>query len=145
MGQDMENLMIKSESLSGWCIVTVELKINGETIDSEVVTLGAGQSEQVSFTLSGMEPGQYEVVVSGLSGEFTVQRTLNWWLIGGMIAVLLILIGWLIWHYRKNLWHYIKNIRYYLEKLWYYIKKPWYYRKKIRPAAVLRVFRFSQS
>jgi len=138
---------------------TVELKISGEIIDSEVVTLDAGQSEQVSFTLSGMDPGQYEVEVSGLSGEFTVQRTLNWWLIGGIIAALLILLGWLIWHYRKNLWHYMKNIRYYLEKLWYYIKKLWYYikklwyyrkklwyyRKKIRPATILRVFRFSHS
>ena len=78
----------------------VELKINGETIDKKEVTLGAGQSEQVSFTLSGMEPGQYEVAVSGLSGEFTVLRTINWWLIGGIVAAL-ILLGWLVW-YRKR-------------------------------------------
>ena len=78
----------------------VELKINGETIDKKEITLGAGQSEQVSFTLSGMEPGQYEVAVSGLSGEFTVLRTINWWLIGGIVAAL-ILLGWLVW-YRKR-------------------------------------------
>jgi hypothetical protein len=75
----------------------VELKINGKTIDSQEVTLGTGQSEQVSFTLSGMEAGQYEVAVSGLSGEFTVLRTINWWLIGSIIAAL-ILIGWLVWY-----------------------------------------------
>jgi len=75
----------------------VELKINGETVDSKKVTLGAGQSEQVRFTVSGTEPGQYEVVVSGLGGEFTVLRTISWWLIGGIIAVL-ILLGWLGWY-----------------------------------------------
>ena len=80
----------------------VELKINGETIDKKEVTLGAGQSEQVSFTLSGMEPGQYEVTVSGLSGEFTVLRTINWWLIGGIVAAL-ILLGWLVWRFRKKI------------------------------------------
>ncbi|MBA7601484.1 hypothetical protein ES703_08559 [subsurface metagenome] len=90
----------------------VELKINGQTIDSQVVTLGAGQSEQVSFTLSGMEAGQYEVAVSGLSGEFTVLRTINWWLIGIIIAVLIILSGWLVWHflYRKS-WFRIRRIK----------------------------------
>jgi hypothetical protein len=79
----------------------VELKINGETVDSKEVTLGAGQSEQVSFTVSGTEPGQYEVVVSGLSGELTVLRTINWWLIGGIIAALMLL-GWLGWYLRKR-------------------------------------------
>ncbi len=77
----------------------VELKINGETVDSKEVTLGAGQSEQVTFTVSGTEPRQYEVVVSGLSGEFTVLLIINWWLLGGIVAAL-ILLGWLVW-YRK--------------------------------------------
>lgn len=86
---------------------TAELKINGETIDSQEVTLDAGQSEQVSFTLSGMENGQYEVVVSGLSDEFTVSRTINWWLIGSIIAALTILIGWLVWYF----WYRKKKIR----------------------------------
>jgi len=80
----------------------VELKINGEIVDSEGVTLGAGQSEQVSFTLSGTEPGQYEVVISELSGEFTVLRTINWWLIGGIIAAIIIL-GSLGWYFRRRL------------------------------------------
>jgi hypothetical protein len=78
-----------------------ELKINGETIDSQEVTLDAGQSKQVSFTLSGMEAGQYEVSVSGLSDEFTVSRTINWWLIGGIIAGLIV-IGCLVWYLRYH-------------------------------------------
>ncbi|GAI30752.1 unnamed protein product, partial [marine sediment metagenome] len=69
-------------------IYIVELKINGETVDSKEVTLGAGQSQRVSFTLSGMDYGRYEVEVAGLSGEFTASRIINWWLIIGIIAAI---------------------------------------------------------
>ena len=71
----------------------VELKINGETVETRVVTLGVGQSEQVSFTLSGMDYGQYEVEVAGLSGAFTVSRTIDWWL----IIIIIIAIGLISW------------------------------------------------
>jgi len=72
---------------------TVELKLDGETVDTEIVTLGAGQSEQVSFILSGMDYGQHEVEVDGLSGEFTTSRTITWWL----IIVIIVAIGLIIW------------------------------------------------
>ena len=72
---------------------TVELKLNGETVDTETVTLGAGQSQQVSFSLSEMDYGQYEVEVAGLSGEFTTSRTITWWL----IIVIIVAIGLIIW------------------------------------------------
>ncbi|MCK4403383.1 MAG: hypothetical protein KAV98_06410, partial [Dehalococcoidia bacterium] len=71
----------------------VELKINRETVDAKEVTLGAGQSQRVSFTLSGMDYGRYEVEVAGLSGEFTASRIINWWLIIGIIAA----IGLITW------------------------------------------------
>jgi len=64
---------------------TVELKLNGQTVDAKEVTLGAGESQRVIFTLSGMDYGQYKVEVSGLNGEFTVSQTINWWLILAMI------------------------------------------------------------
>jgi hypothetical protein len=72
---------------------TVELKLNGETVDTEIVTLGAGQSHPVSFTVSGLEDGQYEVEVAGLSGDFTTSRTVTWWL----IVVLIVAIGLISW------------------------------------------------
>ena len=72
---------------------TVELKLSGETVDSKEVTLAAGQSQQVSFALSGMDYGRYEVEVAGLSSEFTVSRSINWWLIAGIIVA----IGLIIW------------------------------------------------
>jgi len=72
---------------------TVELKLDGETVDTEVVTLGAGQSQWVSFTLSGMDYGQHEVEVAGLSDEFTTSRTITWWL----ILIIIVAIGLIIW------------------------------------------------
>jgi len=72
---------------------TVELKLNGETVDTEMVTLGAGQSQPVSFTVSGLDYGQYEVEVAGLSGDFTTSRTITWWL----IIVIIVAIGLIIW------------------------------------------------
>jgi len=72
---------------------TVELKLNGETVDTEIMTLGAGQSQPVSFTVSGLDYGQYEVEVAGLSGDFTTSRTVTWWL----IVVLIVVIGLISW------------------------------------------------
>jgi len=40
-----------------------------------------------------MDYGQYQVEVAGLSGEFTVSRTINWWLIIGIIVA----IGLIAW------------------------------------------------
>ena len=81
---------------------TVELKLNGETVDTTTVTLSAGQSQQVSFILSGMDYGQYQVEVAGLSGEFTVSRTINWWLIIGIIVAIGLIAWGVIWGRRKR-------------------------------------------
>ena len=80
----------------------VELKINGQVIDSQVVTLAGGQSEPVSFTLTETEPGQYDATISGLSGSFTVVKTSMWWIFL-IIAAVVILAGVLGWRYRKKL------------------------------------------
>ena len=72
---------------------TVELKLNGETVDTETVTLGAGQSRPVSFTVSGLDYGQHEVEVAGLSDEFTTSRTITWW----PIIVIIVAIGLISW------------------------------------------------
>jgi uncharacterized repeat protein (TIGR01451 family) len=72
---------------------TAELKLNGETVDTKTVTLNAGQSKQVSFTVSELDYGQYEVDVAGLSGELIVSRTIAWWL----ILVIIVAVGLIIW------------------------------------------------
>ena len=80
---------------------TIELKINGQIVDTEEVTLGAVESQEVSFTLSEASPGQYIVDVSGLGGGFTVTG-INWWLIIGAIAGVII-VGWgLIWLVKRR-------------------------------------------
>ncbi|MBA7504696.1 hypothetical protein ES706_03350 [subsurface metagenome] len=79
-----------------------ELKLNGETVDAKEVTLAAGQSQQVTFTLSGMDYGQYEVEVAGLSGEFTVSRSIDWWSIFDIIAAVGLITWGAIWWRRRR-------------------------------------------
>jgi len=81
---------------------TVELKLNGETVDTRIVTLGAGQTQQVSFTVSEMDYGQYEVEVAGLSGEFTTSRTITWWLIIGIIVAIGLISWGVVWGRRRR-------------------------------------------
>ena len=80
----------------------VELKLDGETVDTEVVTLGAGQSQGVSFTLSGMDYGQHEVEVAGLNDEFTTSRTITWWLIILIIVAIGLIIWGVVWGRRRR-------------------------------------------
>ena len=81
---------------------TVELKLNGETVETKTVTLAAGQSQPVSFTKSGLDYGQYEVNVAGLSGEFTTSRTITWWLIIVLIAAIGLIIWGVVWGRRRR-------------------------------------------
>ncbi|MBA7504337.1 hypothetical protein ES706_02972 [subsurface metagenome] len=78
-----------------------ELKLNGERIDAKEVTLAAGQSQQVTFTLSGMDYGQYEVEVASLSGEFTVSQIIDWWSIFGIIFAVGLITWAAIWGRRR--------------------------------------------
>ncbi len=80
----------------------VELKLNGKTVDTKTVILGAGQSQQVSFIRSGLDYGQYEVNVAGLSGTFTASRTINWWLIVGIIVAIGLIIWGVVWGIRRR-------------------------------------------
>jgi len=51
---------------------TVVLNINDAEEDKISVTLGAGESKKVSFSVSREEPGSYAVTVDDLSDSFTV-------------------------------------------------------------------------
>jgi hypothetical protein len=78
------------------------LKLNGQTVDTKTVTIGAGQSKQVSFTQSGLDYGQYDVEVAGLSGDFTTSRTINWWLIIAIIVAIGLIIWGVAWGRRRR-------------------------------------------
>ncbi len=50
----------------------VTLTVNGAVIDTTTVTLAAGGTGNVDFTLSGQPAGTYDVNVNGLTGSYTV-------------------------------------------------------------------------
>ena len=81
---------------------TVVLKLDGETVDTEIVTLDAGQSQPVSFTVSGLDYGQHEVEVAELSDEFTTSRTITWWLIILIIVAIGLIIWGVVWGRRRR-------------------------------------------
>ena len=81
---------------------TAQLKLNGQIVDTKTVTLDPGQSKQVKFTPSGLDDGQYDVEVAGLSDEFTTSRTITWWLIIVIIAAIGLIIWGVVWGRRRR-------------------------------------------
>ena len=72
---------------------SVILKINGVKEEEKSVTVAAGSSEDVSFSVIREEAASYSVVVDGLSGSFTIaapapleKPPINWPVLGGIIA-----------------------------------------------------------
>jgi hypothetical protein len=85
---------------------TVELKVGGVTEDTESVTLDAGASTTVSFTVSKEAEGTYAVAVGSLTGGFTVEAPeapppgLPWAAILGAVVVVSA-VGYVIYTRRK--------------------------------------------
>ena len=80
----------------------IELKLDGETVQTKMVTLGVEESQQVSFTVSGLDYGQHEIEVAGLPGEFTTSRTIAWWLIILLIIAFGLIIWGIVWGIRRR-------------------------------------------
>jgi hypothetical protein len=80
----------------------VALKLNGQTVDTKTVIVGAGQTKQVSFTQSGLDYGPYEVDVAGLTGDFTASRAIAWWLIILIIVAVGLIIWGIVWGRRRR-------------------------------------------
>ncbi|GAI71924.1 unnamed protein product, partial [marine sediment metagenome] len=81
---------------------TVVLKINEVKEAEETVTIAAGDSQEVSFSVTREDPGDYTVDVDGLSGSFTVLLPVkppgvNWPLNGGIIGAVVVVAGLLIY------------------------------------------------
>ena len=78
----------------------LELKLNGEVEDSQDLTLGAGESDTVTFTITADTPGDYFVELGNASDLLTVKATSFldmfapwvWWTIGAIIGVLILLV-----------------------------------------------------
>ncbi|GAI32808.1 unnamed protein product, partial [marine sediment metagenome] len=82
----------------------VVLKIDGVKEAEETVTLAAGDSQDVSFSATREEPGNYTVTVDGWSGSFTVVALppgVNWPLIGGIIGGVVV-VGLLVFFFVRR-------------------------------------------
>ena len=90
---------------------TVVLKIDGVKEAEKTVTIAAGESLDVSFSVTKEEADTYTVTVDGLSGSFTVvapvvvplaKPGINWPLIGGIIGgVIVVGLGVFFWMRRR--------------------------------------------
>jgi hypothetical protein len=86
---------------------TVELKVDGTVKESKRVTLAAGASQIVNFTITEEAVGRYQVEIAGLGGEFEIIKAakpsqINWWLIGGIIAaIILALVTWMLMRWKR--------------------------------------------
>jgi hypothetical protein len=109
---------------------TVVLKINGVKEAEKSVTIAAGRSKMVSFSVTREEAGSYSVTVDGLSASFIVvappvekppvekppvekppveevpaKPGINWGLIGGIIAAAVViggLLAYFLWWRRRE-------------------------------------------
>ena len=82
---------------------TVVLMANGNEQGRQEVTLEPDETQTVTFTLGPNETGVYAIQIGDLDGSFVSELVINWWLFGGLIAVIVI-IGTGIWFYlyRRN-------------------------------------------
>ncbi len=80
---------------------SVELKLNGKVKDSQDLLLGAGQSDNITFTIAADTPGDNLVELGGESKVFTVTGQASFWsifpswlwiVIIAIIVVLIILV-----------------------------------------------------
>ena len=76
---------------------TAELKINGTTVDSQVVTLDNGNSTTLQFVHVEEEPGTYIVSVQGLSITYEVLERSGtiWYILGGILLLAAAGVGYL--------------------------------------------------
>jgi len=79
-------------------IYVANLKQNGAIIATHDIFLFPGQGRVTIFDISGIEPGDYTIEIGDWSAEFSSTLWINWWLIAGLAAAL-ILILWAAWYY----------------------------------------------
>jgi hypothetical protein len=90
--------VVNTGSIAGY--FTVELKVDGITTLTKQITLDAGASQIVSFTIAEAAIGIYQIEINGLTGEFEVTgptAKINWWLIGSVIAAIMLALAATTW------------------------------------------------
>jgi hypothetical protein len=87
----------------------LELKVDGKLNSTTQVTVAPGASQMVNLTLTGDTAGKHQIEVAGLSGEFEVIKSavpsvINWWFIGSITGIILVLAIWaiIVWRWLKD-------------------------------------------
>jgi len=78
----------------------IELKVDGISKATRQITLAPETSQGVNFTITEETVGKHQVEVVGLVGEFEITEPpsgIIWWLIGGTLAIAVLLAVWLTW------------------------------------------------
>jgi PKD repeat protein len=83
-------------------IYVAELMLNGKVVGSQDVSLAGGEQKQVRFVVSRIAAGDYRVQIGELSGAFTSEREVTWWLIAVVIALAAGMAGWFALHQRRK-------------------------------------------
>ncbi len=81
---------------------TLELRVNGQTVETKDVTLGAGENETVTFDYKPMEPGVYRFEVDGYTATTTAEKASTNFALIAAILVLIIIIGAGFYLYRTG-------------------------------------------
>ncbi|GAH01385.1 unnamed protein product, partial [marine sediment metagenome] len=69
------------------------LQVDGVAVATEAVTLGAGESTKVVFSVTKDVAATYQVEVDGQCGEFTVAKPVPllpfpwWWIVVGVVVI----------------------------------------------------------
>jgi len=70
---------------------TAFLRINEITRATKEISLEPGQTKKIAFTVTDNEPGSYKVRIDVLTGDFQSERSINYGLIVGFSATLIML------------------------------------------------------
>jgi len=98
----------------------VVLKVDGVKADSKAVALNAGESKEVSFSISKDKPGTYQIDCDGLQGSFVVKEVapppvevtpaptvteegIQWWIWVIIAAVVVVGAGSGLYFYRRRI------------------------------------------
>ena len=82
---------------------SITLKLNGTERETKSVYLEPGQSQEVTFTVTNLPSGRYDVSLNDQTGEFSSIVHINLLLIGGLVLVFLIVAG-IIFIWARRLW-----------------------------------------
>jgi S-layer protein (TIGR01567 family) len=81
----------------------VELIVNGTSVDSQNVSLGAGENTTLTFKHSEETPGTYNVEVGGQEASYTVKEKSSA-LLYALLGIILLLVGGIAYMFTKGGW-----------------------------------------